>query len=649
MVGHDADVHIQVTVTWQVASCQTCDVAMSSSCVPCSRTPSQDLSVISNTVTFADGIDSVDVTIDITEDTVSEFETVYLIVLSGVTGGGVLDVTGNAMQLTVKESDFPYGIVFLQPVDVGGKRDITVNEGDTLVFNMNRYLTTYGTIVINYVILLGNASAGDITTPLYGNVTMPNGVTQVNFSVEIANDNVPELDETLTVSLPVIQQGHATIDPLRLLAEVHVLIVRNDFPYGLLAFAAAFRQNDSTVDEGDTIDIMIDRNRGHFGNVSVFWQVSGINTSSQIAPTSGIVVFRENEDVGMFTLSPVDDGDLPEPARAYTITLTHATGGAAIDPFGSAGIITLTSSDDYHGDFAIFRAPATGEAGSGEAFQEPGEAGGEGLLDTGLYPEPMSGTSSIRFTIRRRGGKRGEVTVYYRAVSGAPFGNMSATAGEDFVVLNTSIVFADGESEHDVFVYLKADAIPELDETATVEITHVAVSPADFAGPFANNVVSPRVSPTAGEAAFTIAANDFPMGIFDVATTVQVSVEEGDMATVIITRNAGSFYTVQVDWMVMFDGTAEVADVLQVAGTVTFAVNETEKGFTIGTFDDSIPELAERFSVHIKTNAALFPMTAVGEQVRHICGSNGSNDSDCSGRYYGSEGGGVSRVGWLTL
>lgn len=331
----------------------------------------------------------------------------------------------------------------------------------------------------------------------------------------------------------------------------------------------------------------VERNLGRLSDATVQWQVVGLNASTQLDQTSGMLSFAVGQQYATITLRPIDDGNAPERSRRFVIALNSPTGGAIVPSASATAILTMASENDPHGVFSI-----------------------EAVSNT-PYDEPINGTVAVEFVIRRAGGTFGRVDVSYEAASG------TATSGADFAAVSGVIQFAEGESARSVFVYVLPDTIPEVVETGYMLVTGASVVPADSEAPFGGGVISPRVAIGTGSvAAFSIVANDYANGVFQVMRVSPAAVQEGQVVAFIIQRAAGSFGTVDVRWTAPLSGNFTGGDVNVTVGEVRFLEGETVKPVWILVVDDTIPEIDETFSVVITLVSQIDPsLAAVGTRV----------------------------------
>lgn len=131
------------------------------------------------------------------------------------------------------------------------------------------------------------ASDGNDFTAAFGQeVVIPDGQGQANISVTIIGDTVPELNESLLVTLTSVE----LVTPLEEgpllgeLTEATLVILENDDPQGVFTVSGnggnAVVQVVEPDDLSTGVTLTVERLQGSIGQVSVSWSVTG-GTASQ--------------------------------------------------------------------------------------------------------------------------------------------------------------------------------------------------------------------------------------------------------------------------------------------------------------------------------------------------------------------------------
>lgn len=104
------------------------------------------------------------------------------------------------------------------------------------------------------------SSEGELLSS-FGNITFGVGQTSGNITIGVAQDEVPELDKTFTVSLVNISHGRLGVQ-----TSATLTVLASDDPYGVFVFADATKP--VRLPEADTtVTLTIVRQRGLMGKV----------------------------------------------------------------------------------------------------------------------------------------------------------------------------------------------------------------------------------------------------------------------------------------------------------------------------------------------------------------------------------------------
>ncbi|MAT99985.1 MAG: hypothetical protein CL608_22825 [Anaerolineaceae bacterium] len=164
--------------------------------------------------------------------------------------------------------------------------------------------------------------------------------------------------------------------------------------------------------------------------------------------------------------------------------------------------------------------------------------------------------------------------------------DVSAEAGEDYTNIDTTtLIFDPGEIEKPIEITINDDALDEIDETFTVELSN------------ANNVT---LSDSSGQVTITDDDDEPELSI------ANAEVNEGDDGTTtsmdfVVTLSAPSGKTITVNYMTNgTSGSATVGSDYEIAiGTLTFNPDETEKIISVTINGDDVDEVDETFQVDL--------------------------------------------------
>ncbi|XP_066129903.1 adhesion G-protein coupled receptor V1 [Saccopteryx bilineata] len=277
----------------------------------------QDVFPVQGTVFFRDQEFSKNITIYSLPDDIPEEMEEFTITLLNATGGAKIGNKTTAT-LRIRRNDDP--IYFAEP------RVVRVQEGETADFTVLRSGSVDVACAVQYATVDGKATAreGDLVpTEKEAALVFEVGSREQRISVFVKDDDIPETDEPFYIILfnstgdtVVYQYGMAT-----------VIIEANDDPNGIFSLEPI----DKAVEEGKTNAFWIVRHRGHFGNVSVAWELfqndSALQPEQEFYETSGTVNFMDGEGAKPIILHAIPD-KIPEFNEFYILKLVNISGGS---------------------------------------------------------------------------------------------------------------------------------------------------------------------------------------------------------------------------------------------------------------------------------------------------------------------------------
>ncbi|XP_077792347.1 adhesion G-protein coupled receptor V1 isoform X2 [Podarcis muralis] len=268
------------------------------------------------TVFFGNEEFSKNITVYSVPDEIPEEIEVFILSLFNATGGARIgNITTATLQIT--KNDDP--IYFADPVVV------KAHEGGIANFVVIRNGSDVDAVSVSYATVNGGATAeeGDfMPSEKSGVLFFDVGIREQNITVFINDDDTPESDETFYIILfnstgdtVVYGSGMAT-----------VIIEANDDPNGIFSL----ERIDKAVEEGKTNDFLVLRHRGHFGNVSLAWQLfendSALDPGEEFYQVCGVVWFLDGQQSRPITLHAIPD-KIPEFNEFYMLKLVNASGG----------------------------------------------------------------------------------------------------------------------------------------------------------------------------------------------------------------------------------------------------------------------------------------------------------------------------------
>ncbi|XP_042546906.1 adhesion G-protein coupled receptor V1 [Dipodomys spectabilis] len=277
----------------------------------------QDVFPVQGTIFFGDQEFSKNITVYSLPDEIPEEMEEFTIILLNATGGAQV---GNRTTATLRIGGNDDPIYFAEP------RVVRVQEGETANFTVLRNGSVDVTCTVQYATRDGKATEkeGDFVLAGKGGVlAFETESREQSLSVYINEDGIPETEEPFYIMLfnstgdtVIYQYGIAT-----------VIIEANDDPNGIFSLEPI----DKTVEEGKTNAFWILRDRGHFGDVSLAWQLfqndSVLQPGQEFYETSGTVNIMDGEGAKPIIIHAFPD-KIPEFNEFYILKLVNISGGS---------------------------------------------------------------------------------------------------------------------------------------------------------------------------------------------------------------------------------------------------------------------------------------------------------------------------------
>ncbi|XP_058231364.1 adhesion G-protein coupled receptor V1 isoform X3 [Hemibagrus wyckioides] len=308
-------------------------------------TYSGDITPVQGAVVFTEGEYMKNLTLFSKPDEVPEDVEKFTITLINATGGARLGNILNA-SLQINKNDDP--IYFAEPVIQ------RVREGGVANFTILRAGLGNFVATVMYRFEFGDSSPGDFI-PLSNDSLLVFGYGEwmKNISVAVQDDNIPETDEPFYIVL-----FNATGDAVVYGKDTAIVMIEaNDDANGIFSLDAT----EKPVEEGKSNNFYVIRNRGHFGNVTVFWQLfanyTPLEPSQEFVNTSGFIIFTTGEKTKPIVLEAISD-KIPEFNEFFELRLMNISGGypgeggkLAMKDLNASVLIPF--NDDPFGVFAI--------------------------------------------------------------------------------------------------------------------------------------------------------------------------------------------------------------------------------------------------------------------------------------------------------
>ena len=410
--------------------------------------PSDYTAITTQTLTFAPGDATKQITVLVNGDTTFEANETFFVNLSNASGATISDNQGVG---TITNDDDPPAFSI---------NNVTQNEGDTgtteFIFTVTKTGATEVPASVDFATADGTATApDDYTTRTTTALPFAAGEGAKTITVLVNGDATVEADETFLVNLS--NASGATISD-----NQGVGTITNDdaAPARLLSI------DDATVAEGNsgttTATFTVTMSSASSEQVTVdFATANGTATAGEdYVAATGTVTFTPGDTSE--TIAVTVNGDTTfESDETFNVTLTNPVGAGISD---GTGLGTITN-DDAQPAFSI---------------------------DDVTHNEGNSGTTEFAFTVTKTGATALASTVDFVTADG------TATAPGDYTALTTqTLTFAPGDATKQVTVLVNGDTTFEPDETFFVNLsnpTAATVTDSQGVGTITNDDAPPAFS-----------------------------------------------------------------------------------------------------------------------------------------------------------
>ena len=221
---------------------------------------------------------------------------------------------------------------------------------------------------------------------------------------------------------------------------------------------------------------------------------------------------------------------------------------------------------------------------SSSSSSTPPPVQGAFRFTSGTFSLPET-VSRLSLSVQRYGGSEGDVTVKYTVKSG------TATAAADFAEANlASLSFKDGETSKTFTISLMDDDLGEGSETVFIELSNPTGGSALGSPSTAILTILDNEAPSSGgssssNSSATSQTSSTPMIKFS-ALAYEVR-ENVAGATITVLRSGSTSSAVGVSYTTVNKTAYAGSEYTTTNGTLTFAVGETSKTFTVPILDDS--------------------------------------------------------------
>ncbi len=466
--------------------------------------------------------------------------------------------------------------------------DASVVEGDTGQKTMTFTVSWTGSKggaapSVHYATADGTATAGADYSASSGTAPLTNGGCKcATVGIPILGDTMTEGTETFAVNLssPV----NATIADAQGIGTIY----DNEGPPSLVVTDVAGAEASGTL----SFSVLLTNANATPVSVDYATAYGTALAGSDYTSTSDTLTFNPGQTSKTVPVTIIDDA-LAEDDETFTLNLSNATGGIAIDDPTGTGTI---QNDDPDPTVSVASASVL-----------------EGDI----------GTTTLSLPVTLSGPSGREVDVDYATSDG------TATAGSDYAAASGTLVFAAGETSKQIDVTVNGDIQVEGDETFTVTLSAPFNADLDSVAFVATGTITndDNVGPKLAVGDATVLEGNSgttPLTFTVAMVPVSASDVTVDYATSDGTATTGSDYTAASGTLTIPAGQASGSIVASVNGDTTYEPNETfaltlsnpvgatiVAGTAVGTImnDDPLPQLVVGDASVLEGNSGTSPLT----------------------------------------
>ncbi len=400
------------TVTLSAASPQAVDVSFTT--LPGTATEDTDYAKTTGTLSFAPGVTSKTLSVEVLGDTTDEVNETFSVLLSEPVNATIGKSTGVG---TIQDDDGP-------TISIG---DGSVSEGNTGTKNATLTVTlseaSTQRVTVAFATKNETAIAGSDFTATTGTVTFEPGMTSRTLSVPVRGDGTDEIDETFAVVLSAPVNATISDDNSGI-----VTIIDDDGP--------KISINDVSVAEGNT------------DNKIATFSV----TLSARSPQSVFVTYKTSSGTAT---AGTDFATSDE--KTLIFEPDEISKSLSVEVFGDL-------TDEINETFSVLlSSPKNGTIGDGIGVGTIQDDDGPTIsINDVSVTERNAGTTNATFTLTLSAPSSQSVTVAYATANGA------ATGGSDFTGSTGTVTFAAGVTSRTLSVAVRGDSKDEIDETFSV-------------------------------------------------------------------------------------------------------------------------------------------------------------------------------------
>ena len=480
-----------------------------------------DYKATNGTLTFGPNVFTQNVTITIINDTLVEADEIFSVNLTNAVDA-ILGSSSNAV-VTILDNDLG-GIIQFSAIAY-----TNTEAGPAASIIVTRTGGAASGVSVDFDTMDLTATADEDYTPVSSTLVFAANEVSQTVLIPVLTDLLPEGNETVQLTLRN-PGGGATLGVI----SSAVLTIIDNAPT-LQFVSTTFTKSEA----GSTAVLAVVRTGPGAGTVNVnFATEDGTALAgADYRATNGTLTFPANVFTQNVTITIIND-TVVEADESFSVNLTSPSSNVSLGG-NTEAVVTILDND----------------------------LGGIIQFSAGAYTNTEAGPAAS-IIVTRTGGAASGVSVRFETQDG------TATAGEDYTAVSSTINFAVNEVSKTVLIPLLNDSLAEGNETVNLSLSE----------PTGGATLGPRST-----SELTIIDND-------VGGSVQFSLaaysrsETGGLATITVTRTGGSASGVTVDFDTMdLTATADL-DYTAVSATLVFASNQVSQTVLIPVLNDSLAE-----------------------------------------------------------
>jgi len=432
-------------------------------------------------------------------------------------------------------------------------------------FRVTRTGPTTSALVVYYSVS-GTAENGVDYTTLTGSVTIPAGATSATFNVNVIDDSLAELTETVTVTLDADDAYDITTVVSRQQSTVNIA---DNEPIVTLTTVDAVAAETTAGQTANGGTFRVSRPASNTaGDLVVHYTVTGTATNGTDYQTlSGTVTILAGQTTATFSVVVTDDL-VAEGSETVIVTL-NADNAYRLSTTASQRTGTVTIADNEPTVTLTVVDAAAAETVEGQTAN-----GG-----TFRVTRPTSNTA-------------GDLVVHY-TVTG------TATNGTDYETLTGTVTIPDGQSSATFGVTVIDDALAESAETVIVTLT-------------ADDAYNLSTTAALRTGTVTIADNEAVVSIVASDSTAAESSGTANNGQFRVTRTGPTGADLEVFFTI--SGTATNGDdYTLITSSVIIPMGASSATIDIGVIDDAVAEQSETVVITLDANTT-YNITGVASQ-----------------------------------